>query len=654
MAKHWLTQLLGVSAIDAGARRSLAASLTASTGTIALGAIVSVTLSFVIARQSHDSLLLTLVGGFAFLSALRIGLRSCLKPDPDPRSRYKEKLFEAASWSFAALTGLFTFLTLTRVDDATLHVPAVALAAGYASATACRNAGRIRVPIGQPLLCIVPAALGLWMVGALAYQLLALALVIMLVGLVEISAGTHRIVGNALREEHEKSLLATKYERLARFDSLTGVENRMAMQIRLREIFENNRRSSDAVAILWMDLDRFKEINDSIGHLIGDYLLCAVAEKLSEALDGRGHVARFGGDEFILICPGVNRAGAQAIAADVLDYFRDSFEIAEHTLSVTASIGIAVAPQDGRDVDELMQHADMALYEAKGSGRNRATSFTWSMKDRFSRIHDLETGLRKAIANREFSLQFQPIFDYTSGKVVACEALIRWVHPKLGSIQPKEFIPIAENIGIITELTDWVLAHACAAALDWPEDIRLTVNMSPALFQSTDLPRMIISHLMATGLPARRLELEVTENVFLVDQPRTSAMLLDLRKIGLRLALDDFGTGYSSLSYLSAYAFDTIKVDQSFMRDVRTSAENQAVVQSIIFLAEKLGMDTVAEGIETEDQQAYTRETGFNFAQGFLLCQPVRREEIARLLREEMEIDTQRSRRPSKIMRRIA
>jgi predicted signal transduction protein with EAL and GGDEF domain len=323
-------------------------------------------------------------------------------------------------------------------------------------------------------------------------------------------------------------------------------------------------------------------------------------------------------------------------------------------LSVTASLGIAVAPQDGRDVDELMQHADMALYQAKGNGRNRAISFTWSMKERFTRVHDLETGLRRAIPNGELSLHFQPMFDLKSGRLVACEALLRWAHPVLGSIPPKEFIPVAENTAMIAEISEWVLAEACAAAADWPEHVRVSVNMSPLMFQSADLPRIVVSHLMATGLPARRLELEVTESVFLIDQPRTSAMLQDLRKIGLRLALDDFGTGYSSLSYLSTYAFDAIKVDENFMRNVKASSETRAVISAIIFLAAELGIDTVAEGIESEDQLAYTKATGFNYAQGFLLCQPLPRAEMARMLARNFDIDTQRGLRAAQMLRKRA
>lgn len=638
---------------DADARRSLAESLYASPLALIIGGIVALAIGLLIVWRTGDPLILRITIAQAVAATLRYGcaFASDHVPDrPGPASYLARRRawvmgFEIASWGHGLLIGALATATILRSDDATLHMLAATLAATYGAAIAGRNAGRVRIAIGQSILMVLPPAIALWVHGGLPYQLLGGTMVLMLAGITEISVKTHRIVAEALRGKQEKSQLAIKYERLARFDSLTGVENRMAMQMRLREIFEKNRRTHDAVAILWMDLDRFKEINDSLGHMVGDHLLCLVAEKLAEALDGRGHVARFGGDEFILICPGADRNAAQGIAADVVDYFRHSIEITGHTLSVTASIGIAVAPQDGRDVDELMQHADMALYQAKGAGRNRAVSFTWSMKERFNRLHEIETGLRNAIADRELSLHFQPVFNLASGQVVGCEALLRWAHPTLGFIPPQEFIPIAEKIGVIAEISDWVLGEACAAATDWPGDLRVAVNISPQLLHSIDLPQMIVSHLMRSGLSARRLELEVTENIFLDDQPHTSAMLLELRKIGLRLTLDDFGTGYSSLSYLSAYAFDTIKVDQSFMHNVRKSPESQAVVRAVAFLAAELGMDTVAEGIESEDQQAYARDAGFTDAQGFLLCQPQTRDVIADLLAAGIDIDTMRARR---------
>lgn len=656
VAKRWLARTLREKTGDADLRRSLAESLYASPVSLLIGGAVGTLISASIAVLSHNSVIIQTASAIACVAVFRAAIissfgRSAVHALAGGK-RYEAWLFELGSWSYAVLLGFLAFSVLTRLDNPILHVLPVVLATAYAGVTSARNAGCLRIALGQSAITLMPAALGLWMAGGIAYYVLAIVLVFVMLSFAEVSASTNRIVVSALRGEREKSQLAQKYERLARYDSLTGVENRMAMQMRLREIFEKNRRANDAVSVLWMDLDRFKEINDSIGHIVGDHLLCSVAEKLSDALGGRGFVARFGGDEFIIICPGIGRVGAQAVASDVLDHFRHSFDISGHTLSVTASIGIAVAPQDGRDVDELLQHADMALYQAKETGRNRCVHFTWSMKERFNRIHQLETGLRRALADRELSLHFQPIFNVITGKIVGCEALLRWMHPKLGSIAPKELIPIAENIGLIGEISEWVLAEACSAAMDWPDDLRITVNMSPMLFRSADLPRMVIGHLMATGLPAKRLELEVTESIFLDDQPKTSALLLELRKIGLRLALDDFGTGYSSLSYLSAYAFDTIKVDQSFMRNVQSSRENQAVVRAIAFLADELNMDVVAEGIETADQIDYAQCAGFLYAQGFLLCPPRPRAEITRLIGEGIDIGSERSRRPARALRK--
>lgn len=552
--------------------------------------------------------------------------------DENEASRKWEQMHEAGSWSCAALAGVLACTTLLRSSDTVLHLLSITLAATYAGGISGRNAGRVATTIGQSALVLAPTAVGLWLTGETGYRLLAIAFAVMMFGVAEISATTQRLIVEALRGQRDKAQLAVKYERLARYDSLTGVENRMAMQMRLRDIFERNRNPQDAVAILWMDLDRFKEINDTLGHIVGDHLLCAVSEKLAEALDGRGHVARFGGDEFVLICPETGREAARAIATDVMDHFQHSFEVQGHNLAITASIGIAIGPQDGRDMDELMQHADVALYEAKRDGRNRAVHFTWSMKEVFNRIHEVENGLRTAIDKGELALHYQPIFDLATGHIVTCEALMRWEHPRLGRVPPSEFIPAAERIGLIEQLSTWALREACTAAAGWPVDVRVAVNISPASLTSGELPRTVIATLLETGLPARRLELEVTESLFLEDNRHTSQMLRELQLIGLKLVLDDFGTGYSSLSYLRSYSFDTIKVDQSFMAAIGSSREDQAIIQAVGHIAQSLNMETVAEGIETEDQLRHAREAGFNSGQGFLLCPPQPRDRMSEVL----------------------
>ncbi|KKW92462.1 putative bifunctional diguanylate cyclase/phosphodiesterase [Sphingobium chungbukense] len=541
--------------------------------------------------------------------------------------------YELGAWGYAALLGVLAFVTLTLTNMLTLHVLSVGIVAAYAGGISGRNAGRIHVAVGQTCFSMLPTSFGLLLVGGLPYTTLGIMCFLMIFAMADITRTTHHIVLDAFQGKYEKSQLAVKFERLARFDSLTGVENRMAMHMRLRDWFDSRQSEDDLMAVMWMDLDRFKEVNDSLGHIIGDQLLRLVAERLSHALNRRGHVARFGGDEFILICPGADRAMAEEIASDLLAEFVSDFEVENYHLNITASMGISIAPEDGRDSDELLQHADMALYRAKHEGRNRHAHFNWKMKERQNRTYELEMGLRTAIANGELMLHYQPIFDAATDRIAICEALMRWEHPVLGRISPAEFIPIAESCSLIEPMTLWALEQACRDAMTWDEHIRVAVNISPALIRGDNLPRGVMAALLQSGLKPRRLELEVTESIFLEDDGRTHMILNELRRTGLRLALDDFGTGYSSLGYLRHNIFDTIKVDQSFMRGVGENSRDRAIAQSVAYLARQLDVETVAEGIETEEQLRYARETGFTNVQGFVLCKPIPADQLLQRMR---------------------
>lgn len=618
--------LAGAGAREADIRRSLVESLYASPTSLAIGALSGFLLSIAIAHISHDpvmtgcAIIISLIAVLRTISAIFYYRK--LKAGIANADRRWELIYELGAWGFAGMLGVLALVTLLRTTDSAIHLLSVSLATGYGAGIAGRNAGRVKIALGQTSLALLPTSAGLWLSGDFGYRILAIVLFIMVFAMRDITRTTHHIVVEALRGKQEKSLLAAKFERLARFDSLTGLENRMAMQMRLRELFDSNRRSHDAFSILWMDLDRFKEVNDSLGHMVGDGLLRAVAERLTATLGKRGHVARFGGDEFVMLCPGANRIDSQAIAAEMLTALQKGIRVGEHFLINTSSIGIAVGPQDGRDADELMQHADLALYEAKNGGRNRVVSFAWSMKERFHRIHEIETGLRRAVANEELVLKFQPIFDVKTGRIAICEALLRWNHPTLGMVSPSEFIPLAESTGTIEEITHWVIEHACEAAAHWPEDVRMAINISPAVLHSGGLPGAVIAALTKTGLAAARLELEMTESVFLDDDSHTNQMLRALQAIGLRMVLDDFGTGYSSLSYLRSYHFDGIKIDRSFMTGITTSPEDQAIVRAVGLLAEALDMEIVAEGIETQEQLDYARSASIHNVQGFLMSEP--------------------------------
>ncbi|MBB4639772.1 putative bifunctional diguanylate cyclase/phosphodiesterase [Rhizorhapis suberifaciens] len=624
---------------NADVRRALVESLYASPTSLTIGAIAGSAVSVAVARVAEDWVLTGLTALICLVATSRVVSatyfhRHMMKGSVKG-SRGWELAYELGAWLYAASLGLMACAALIRSENAIIHMLAVSLATGYAGGISGRNAGRVHIAVGQVFLALAPTALGLWLVEDTGYRILSIVLVLMIPGMAEISNTTHRIVLQALTGKQQKTMLAAKFEKLARYDSLTGVENRMAMHMRIRDMFEEGDSSADQLAVLWIDLDRFKEINDSLGHMVGDQLLVSVAEKVGAVLAGRGSLARFGGDEFIILCRQTGRQEAAEIAEDIFEHFRDPFEVGGHNLAVTASIGIAVAPQDGADREEILQHADLALYHAKNGGRNRYSLFEWSMKERLHRVREIEAGLRRAIEQGEFSMRYQPIFDMKTGRVACCEALIRWHHPVLGDVSPGEFIPIAESISMIGPISEWVLGQACAAAAQWPDEIRVAVNISPALLRSGDLPRTVIACLYSSGLKARRLELEVTESVFLEDNLQTSQILRELQRIGLRLALDDFGTGYSSLSYLRSYKFDTIKVDQSFMAGIHKSYEDRAIIQSVAHLASALRMDTVAEGIETADQLRYANEAGFTNVQGYLLCRPLGDAAVSKLLNEQ-------------------
>ncbi|MEC3949009.1 putative bifunctional diguanylate cyclase/phosphodiesterase [Sphingobium sp. HWE2-09] len=629
---------------SAEVKDSLVKALYASPASLLSGAVSGGSLGLVVAYYAQltpitvISALILIVGISRSISA--VYFQRQLAHVDKPASPIWGAAYELGAWAYAALLGLHALATLTMTNTASLHVLSIGMVASYAGGISGRNAGRVHVAIGQTCFSLLPTSVGLIMAGGLGYTVLGVLCFLMIFAMAEITKTTHRIVLEALLAKNEKAMLAQKFERLARFDSLTGVENRMAMQMRLHDLFEQRTSDYEPMAILWMDLDRFKEINDSLGHIVGDQLLCQVAERLTSATDGRGHVARFGGDEFIIICPHGDHVVAEAVASDVMREFSSPFEVSGYSLSVTASMGMAVAPADGRDGDELLQHADVALYQAKHNGRNRHSRFNWSMKERQNRIYELEMGLRSAVANGDLRLHYQPIFNTQTGRIVICEALMRWTHPQLGPISPAEFIPIAESSSLIEPITTWALERACQDAMAWDDDVRVAVNISPALIKSDGLSRAVMGALLKAGMRARRLELEVTELTFLEDDGHTHLILAELRRIGLRLALDDFGTGYSSLGSLRTHAFDTIKVDQSFMRGVGENPRDRAIAQSVAFLAHSLDVETVAEGIETEEQLRYAREVGFTNVQGFVLAKPMPADALLELM-AQMQVGDQ-------------
>jgi diguanylate cyclase (GGDEF)-like protein len=434
----------------------------------------------------------------------------------------------------------------------------------------------------------------------------------------------------------ERRRAEARIAHMAHHDALTDLPNRALLRERMDLALDDVRAGRGSVAVLCLDLDRFKGVNDTLGHPVGDALLKAVSERLRRCVGDRGVVARFGGDEFaILLTDGEQPKEARLLAERVLEVIGEPYRLdGQHVIAGT-SIGIAIAPHDGLGPDQLLKNADMALYRAKADGRGIFRFFEKEMDAEAQARRFVELDLHKAVDSEEFELFYQPLVDLGTNQIVACEALLRWKHPTRGLISPAEFIPIAEEIGLILPIGEWVLRKACDEAVNWPSRISLAINLSPVQFKSRNLVQAVILALANSGLSPKRLELEITESVLLEDSDTTRSLLHQLRNLGVSIALDDFGTGYSSLSYLRSFPLDKIKIDQTFIHGLSDRTDSLAIVQSITRLGTSLGMQTTAEGVETEEEFDQVRAAGCTHGQGYYFGRPVTAREIARLLAEE-------------------
>ena len=408
---------------------------------------------------------------------------------------------------------------------------------------------------------------------------------------------------------------------LAHSDALTDLPNRASFNERLSSTLTSAEAAGGSFAMLCMDLDGFKRINDAYGHVVGDLLLCQVADRLRIAADAV-FVARLGGDEFTVIADIRDRSGVVQLADRLLAAFVDDFDVDGHRLTQATSIGIAIYPADGADAKTLVSNADAALYRAKAEGSGSIRFFDAEMGGRLHERAALQNDLKSAIQHNELHLHYQPQVKM-SGEITGFEALARWSSPKRGTVSPAEFIPVAEESSLILVLDEWVLREACREAASWDTPLNIAVNISPVDFRHGDLPRLIHSILLETGLAPRRLELEITEGVLIDDLSRAVSILLRLKSLGVRIALDDFGTGYSSLSYLRAFPFDRIKIDRSFISDLDSNHHSTAIVHAVIGLGRSLDIPTLAEGVETQAQHAFLVQEGCNEAQGYLTGRPL-------------------------------
>lgn len=422
----------------------------------------------------------------------------------------------------------------------------------------------------------------------------------------------------------------------ANFDDLTSLPNRNLALDRLSQAVKRARRNAGKILLMFIDLDHFKQVNDSLGHQAGDKLLREASARLTEAVRDSDTVARLGGDEFLLICPEVSGpAPAESLAENILEALSPPFHVENQEFFVRASIGLALYPEDGSTPEQLLKNSDVALYRAKDEGRNRFCFFTPAMDAAAKQRLVLESHLRHAIEQDELRLVYQPMIDLADGQVVTLEALLRWHSHSLGEITPNEFIPLAEDTGIIHDLTRWALHQACAQMAHWGDDqvVRVAVNISPKEFVNPErLTTLVDDCIKNSGLLPQRLELELTENMLVHDHPETSKTLAHLDKLGIRLSVDDFGTGYSALSYLQKFPFDILKIDRSFVQGIEKEPASAALVRAMLVMAKALGLETVAEGVETGAQARFLALHGCRYAQGFLFSAPIATNQVREFL----------------------
>jgi diguanylate cyclase (GGDEF)-like protein len=429
-----------------------------------------------------------------------------------------------------------------------------------------------------------------------------------------------------------------KIEYMAHHDSLTDLANRVLLNERLEQALGRRIHREEMVAVHHLDLDQFKAVNDTFGHLAGDKLLKIVADRLRGLVRETDTIARMGGDEFVIVQgPIRDPADATSLAQRIIELMSEPYDIDGHQAVIGASIGIAVGPGDGLRPDKLLRNADLALYRAKGDGRSTFRFFEPAMDLQMQTRRILEQDLRKALPAGEFELYYQPVVNLASNEISGFEALIRWNHPEKGMVAPATFIPLAEEIGFIVPIGEWVIRQACTTAAQWPGDLHVAVNISAVQFRSPGLMQVIVGALAASGLQPTRLEIEITETVLLQNKETTLAVLHQLRALGIRIAMDDFGTGYSSLTYLQCFPFDKIKIDRSFVKDITENPGSLNIVRAVAALANGMGMTATAEGVETSEQLDKITSEGCTEMQGYLFSRPLPAHEIERLFLSRRE-----------------
>ncbi|WP_255548139.1 putative bifunctional diguanylate cyclase/phosphodiesterase [Erythrobacter ani] len=628
--------------LSARVRRLLVTTLYTQPGSLTVGALNGIAATAVAAWLTGfpelwiGSMVLTIV------AVMRVAAALGLSPDSKRTSTQTlELIYEVGAFSYALAIGGIAALSIWLGASAEVQVLLVANAVCYGVAVAARNAGRPSIAIGQLTLVCLPIMIVALAMATLAYTTLFFTMALLLPAMTSITLNIFKVLRDSISSAETSARLAEKMKLLARTDVVTGLANRAGLNHAMVETMMTIEDDSN-LALFWIDLDRFKEVNDLLGHPVGDRVLSEVARRLRQVCPQDATVSRFGGDEFVVSTPVADRKDAERLASEIHFEIMRPFRIDGDRLEVRASLGVALLPEDGADSDTLMQCADLALYHAKIGGRGQTRFFDKSMTRDLVRRREIEDELRTALQRDELSIFFQPIVDLETGRIRAFEALIRWFHPEKGELAPDEFIPVAEETGVIVTLGNWITAQAARIAAQWPEDITVAVNLSPLQIRAPGAALGIRNALREAGLDPHRLELEVTESLFIEDNHSTANFIQELSAIGVKFALDDFGTGYSSLGYINNYPFNKIKVDRSFVSGKNVGRKSDAIIRAVAEMGSTLEMEIVAEGLETLEQVKAVREAGCTLGQGYYFSRAVPDYLAAMLLAQEREGDARK------------
>ena len=617
-------------------RRVLVHSLYTQPTSLAIGALNGVVSAMLVGTLSGSRSIALCCGLLTLIAIARVVAAMGLRGDDARSTRQLELVYEIGAYSYSFMLGLIAAMSLLHGVGAELQVLIVANALCYGVAICARNAGRPTIALGQLILVTAPVIIACFVIGTLPLVFFGTTMLVLLPAMISITLNVYKVLRDSIVSAASSEQMAQQMRQLARTDVVTGLINRAGLNedvvTRVMDVPEGHQ-----LALFWIDLDRFKEVNDLLGHPVGDRVLLETANRLREITPQDATVARFGGDEFVIIADVADRRASERLASEIHAEIMRPVRVNGDRIEVGASIGVALLPDDGIDPDTLMQSADLALYHAKVNGRKQTCFFDASMSRDLVRRREIEAELRSAIMKDELSIFFQPIVDLETGKIRTFEALVRWFHPRKGELRPDEFIPVAEETGVIVTLGNWITARAAKAAAQWPEDVTLAVNLSPLQIRAPGASLGILNALREAGLPPERLELEVTESLFMDDHAATEAFIRDLSEAGVRFALDDFGTGYSSLGYIHKYPFTKVKIDRSFVSGPDVGRKSDAIIHAVAELGSKLDMEIVAEGIETIDQVNVVREAGCTLGQGYHFSRAVPDYLATMLLAQERE-----------------